>query len=508
MDGHWPRSRRRLARVLPCLVLLLVLPLAARAQQFQSWRVRVHATSCAALTDGQAADICRQTGPPVRMFVCVPTVDGEQCSGAEWHEFKFPILTGDITDATITQADIDDTATLAANPAFGSDSVWFATSGLIFEGATSDTNEGILAAANVTGDRTWLLPNESGTLCTTGTVCAGYQASDADLSTLASPTAWRVFYSDGSSVMQQLVLGASGTVLKSNGAAVAPSFQADSTGTGLGTDFTSSTNDLLINGAGATNGILVFGSTGNTNNERLSLDLETTADTAAFASPSGVTTVNFGTLVVTAASFASTASAVDGGALTLGEDTTIGTDTWQLTVGQTNLPAGTTTHTIDSSGKIPATALAPVTAIVSGTAPTVNAAGAIAEDTTGSQLLYGATGKVALTEVTKCTTIETPTSADDFLFFRANKAMTVVGIDCLVGAATSAQLTVNECNANGTSCTAVEAVMTCTTTNTTEASAIDAPAIEAGNWLRIDVGTVTGSVGQVAVCITMTETRL
>lgn len=501
--------RRAVPLVLSCLILLLVLPVCAQAQvAFQAWRVRIHATNCASLTDGKSADICRQTGPPVRMFVCVPTVEGEDCSGAEWQEFKFPVVTTDIIDATITQADVDDTATLAANPAFGDASVWFATTGLLFEGATSDTNEGLLSAANVTADRTWTLPNESGTLCTTGSVCAGYQASDADLSTLAASTAWRLFYSDGTSVLQQLALGTSGTVLKSNGAAAAPSFQTDSTGTGLGADFTSSANELLVNGAAATNGIVVFGSTGNTNNERLALDLETTADTVAVSSTSGVTTVNYGTLVVAAASFSSTASAVDGGALTLGEDTNIGTDLWQLTVGQTNLPAGTTTHTIDANGKIPATALAPVTAIVSGTAPTVTAAGAIAEDTTGSQLLYGATGKVALTEVTKCTTIETPTSADDFLFYRANKAMTVTGIDCLVGAATSAQVTLNECNASGASCTAVEAVMTCTTTNTTEATTIDAPAIDAGNWLRIDVGTVSGTVGQVAVCVTMTETRL
>lgn len=39
-------------------------------------------------------------------------------------------------------------------------------------------------------------------------------------------TAWRVFYTNGSGVMVELALGASGTYLKSNGAAAAPTFEA------------------------------------------------------------------------------------------------------------------------------------------------------------------------------------------------------------------------------------------------------------------------------------------
>jgi hypothetical protein len=53
---------------------------------------------------------------------------------------------------------------------------------------------------------------------------AAFQPLDADLTTLATPTAWRVFYSDGSQVITQLALGADGTFLKSNGASSAPTF--------------------------------------------------------------------------------------------------------------------------------------------------------------------------------------------------------------------------------------------------------------------------------------------
>lgn len=54
---------------------------------------------------------------------------------------------------------------------------------------------------------------------------AYYQTADTDLATLAAPTAWRVFYSNGSSVMTQLALGADGTFLESNGASAAPAFR-------------------------------------------------------------------------------------------------------------------------------------------------------------------------------------------------------------------------------------------------------------------------------------------
>jgi hypothetical protein len=86
------------------------------------------------------------------------------------------IDTSEITDGTIAYADVNATQTLAGNPANGDSSVWFGTTGLIFEGATSNSSEGLLAAADVSGDRTWTLPDETGTVCTTGSVCTGYQA--------------------------------------------------------------------------------------------------------------------------------------------------------------------------------------------------------------------------------------------------------------------------------------------------------------------------------------------
>lgn len=73
-----------------------------------------------------------------------------------------------VADGTLGYADVDATATLASNPAYGASSVWFGTTGLIFEGSASDNSEGLLTAENPTADRTWTLPNRSGTLITSG----------------------------------------------------------------------------------------------------------------------------------------------------------------------------------------------------------------------------------------------------------------------------------------------------------------------------------------------------
>lgn len=108
-----------------------------------------------------------------------------------------------------------------------------------------------------------------------------------------------------------------------------------------------------------------------------------------------------------------------------------------------------------------------------------------------------------LYEHTKCMTIESPADADNLLFFRAERALTLIGIDCLTNAATSAVLTLQECSSSGATCGTSEAA-TCGTTNTTETGGIDDTAVDAGDWMRIDVGTVTGSVGHVSFCVTYT----
>ena len=107
--------------------------------------------------------------------------------------------------------------------------------------------------------------------------------------------------------------------------------------------------------------------------------------------------------------------------------------------------------------------------------------------------------------LSKTMIIETPTDADNFLFFRTEGNITVTGIDCISEDATSAVITVQECDGDGDNCGTTEAAITCAVTNTAHAATIDTPGIEAGDWVRIDVGAVVGTPGHVAVTVNYTK---
>lgn len=109
-----------------------------------------------------------------------------------------------------------------------------------------------------------------------------------------------------------------------------------------------------------------------------------------------------------------------------------------------------------------------------------------------------------LYEHTKCINVDPGHDTTDWLFWRTERAITVIGIDCIVDAATSVVMTLRECNSNAASCGDTEAAITCAATNTTEASSVDDASIDAGDWMRVTRGTVTGSPTQVNLCMTYT----
>lgn len=83
------------------------------------------------------------------------------------------IDSAEIVNGTIQYTDVDSTQTIGANPANGANLVWFATTGFIFEGSSADTIESLLTAANPTAsDKTWTLPDETGTICTSASLCS------------------------------------------------------------------------------------------------------------------------------------------------------------------------------------------------------------------------------------------------------------------------------------------------------------------------------------------------
>lgn len=100
-----------------------------------------------------------------------------------------------------------------------------------------------------------------------------------------------------------------------------------------------------------------FDATGGVNNENLTLDLETTSNTVEFSSTTSVDTLDLTDFAVKANTLESSASATDGGTVTFCEDSDVGTDCVKLSVGQTDLPGGTSTITFDSNGRIPDSAV-------------------------------------------------------------------------------------------------------------------------------------------------------
>ena len=100
-------------------------------------------------------------------------------------------------------------------------------------------------------------------------------------------------------------------------------------------------------------------------------------------------------------------------------------------------------------------------------------------------------------------TIETPTDADNFFAFEAPVALTITRVTGIVEAATSAVLTWQECDAAGDNCSTIEAVTA--DVDGTISTSIDNASIDAGDIIRLDVGTVTGTVGQAHSTITFTK---
>jgi len=63
-------------------------------------------------------------------------------------------------------------SSLTTNNVDAANSIWAISNGLVFEGATANDYEGTLAPADVTADRTWTLPNKTGTIHNSGTATA------------------------------------------------------------------------------------------------------------------------------------------------------------------------------------------------------------------------------------------------------------------------------------------------------------------------------------------------
>lgn len=219
-----------------------------------------------------------------------------------------------LTGGAITSSgtlSLDYSATLAANPALTSGQSVFGTTGLLFEGATANAFEGLLTPTDPTADRTWTLPDATGTIALSSQIPTGLALTKTDDANVtltlggtpatslinatsltlgwtgllsiarggtngsALPTAGGVSYGTGSA-FAFTGAGTSGQVLKSNGAGAptwitptAGTVTSVATGTGLTGGSITSTGTLSFDYSATiaanpalTSGQCVFGTTG------------------------------------------------------------------------------------------------------------------------------------------------------------------------------------------------------------------------------------------------------
>jgi hypothetical protein len=141
--------------------------------------------------------------------------------------------------------------------------------------------------------------------------------------------------------------------------------------------------------------------------------------------------------------------------------------------------------------------------INSGADCVASGAGTICHDTTAGQLIVA--GKVYDARRSESFTFDSPL-AGNMRKFAKPFGMTLTGVTCLTELTTSAVLDVLACNSNGGSCASVLAApITC---GTTKSSVVPTTTlINAGAYMKVSVGTVSGSPSELYVSVDYTVTR-
>ena len=114
----------------------------------------------------------------------------------------------------------------------------------------------------------------------------------------------------------------------------------------------------------------------------------------------------------------------------------------------------------------------------------------------------------------KSIVIESPVDADRLVVMRANAAWTVTGINCIVDPANSGESVVialyesdgsgdfTDLATNGLDGTTT---ITCDNDGAADDGTLSNPSIDSGDWIGIDVGTVTGTVSTLTITFAVTQ---
>ncbi len=148
--------------------------------------------------------------------------------------------------------------------------------------------------------------------------------------------------------------------------------------------------------------------------------------------------------------------------------------------------------------------------IVNGTAPTINAEGEVGHDTTADQLIFGAGADVLDHRRSIAFTIETPVDADNILLGKLQWGITITDVHCIVDPADSAEsvvIDIEERGATGDTPVSFDATITCDNDGAEDDGAISNATFDAGDWVSLDIGTVTGTVTQVSGAVYFTIIR-
>ena len=131
-------------------------------------------------------------------------------------------FTFDGTNQTITGY-VSSSITLAGNPTLPTNRASPGASGIIFEGSTADTNEGLLTTADITSsDKTWTLPNTTGTVALTTSAMTG--TFDGNNFGGGAIGVGDILYGSAAGTINELADVATGSALISGGVGVAPSY--------------------------------------------------------------------------------------------------------------------------------------------------------------------------------------------------------------------------------------------------------------------------------------------
>ena len=172
-------------------------------------------------------------------------------------------VTGATTEAGTKTVALDTSAALSGDHTLNANEVKFGLSGIIFEGGTADTIEGYLSATDPTSsDKSWVLPNRSGTIVLSGDTFTGNVTGTLDASgattltitgnavngskiAMGSDAQGDILYYGGTDY-ERLAASVAGFVLQTGGAGANPSWvnSASSTQTLTNKDLTGLSNTL------------------------------------------------------------------------------------------------------------------------------------------------------------------------------------------------------------------------------------------------------------------------